>query len=117
MAELTDEPDGYLEHTPLGDFLAYSKTEKNAQTPLYSLEKARTILALSATGAEDAERFRWLLKGEALNVEVPTAKKPVYYLIGPRPEAAWPDAFRAAIDAARTQSNGAAGGGEVSHGE
>ncbi len=69
MAELTDEPDGYLEHTPLGDFLAYSKTDKNPQTPLYSLEKARAILALSATGAEDAElrkkaaRYDWLRSG------------------------------------------------------
>jgi hypothetical protein len=46
------EPDGYLEHTAFGDFLAYSASKATPQTPLYTLDKARAILAWGSTAPE-----------------------------------------------------------------
>ncbi len=61
---------------------------------------------------KDAARYGWLRKGLALNVEVPTSKKPVFYLMAPRPEKAWGTSLDAAIDAAIQSDQAQAGKGE-----
>ena len=99
MAELTDEQiDVVLQSQPRGYII----------DPVWFRAAAHAILALSATGAEDAElrkkaaRYDWL---RSMIYDDRIIVSPDRMLSG--------DALDAAIDAARTQSNGAAGGGET----
>lgn len=97
MAELTDEQiDVVLQSQPRGYII----------DPVWFRAAARAILALSATRAEDAElrkkaaRYNWL---RSMVYDDRIIVSPDRMLSG--------DALDAAIDAARTQFNGAAGGG------
>lgn len=100
MAELTDEQiDVVLQSQPRGYII----------DPVWFRAAARAILALSATGAEDAElrkkaaRYDWL-RNDATHREQDSWLMRL-------PENA--DDFADKKIAARTQSNGAAGGGET----
>jgi hypothetical protein len=53
----------------------------------------------------DAERYRHFRQGKSLTVRVPVKDKEVIYYLGHKPEAAFPEAFDAAIDAARAKDS------------
>ena len=69
------EPDGYLEHTPMGDFLAYGPAMgKNKQTPLYTLAKAQAVLALAAPAQPVEPMSGWI----SIDERVPDHEQTVF---------------------------------------